>query len=255
MVYTAEEYSKVSPKNRSKIWVESSPGQPLLVYKSSPLTREKLRNRLVSEGTRTKISESNRKTWLDRQWYGIVKYVNSLPRPHIPMGKETKAKLSKSVKKAWLDKQWYGSVAYLLGQIYCILFNAEFKERCRAYWGYRSVLPPYKTQSENICRGKPYRLTVHHVYYQPKACCEWDEDLEGYYAMINLGTERKPNMVRHNIKGDPNKFVVLTHSENIKANSNKLEWIKKFEDMIEEQGGKCYLTKEEMKEYKKLGNS
>ena len=69
--------------------------------------------------------------------------------------------------------------------------------------------------------------------------------------MINLGTERKPNLVRHNIKGSPSKFVTLTHSENIKANFNKLTWIKKFEDMIEEeQGGKCYLTEEEMVDYK-----
>jgi len=67
--------------------------------------------------------------------------------------------------------------------------------------------------------------------------------------MINLGTRHKPNLVRHNIKGDPNKFVVLTHQEHAKTNYNRLEWIRVFEDMIEEKyEGKCYFTKEEYTE-------
>lgn len=97
--------------------------------------------------------------------------------------------------------------------------------------------------------GKTRRLSVHHVYYQKKACCGWDGDLQGYYAMINLGTEGKPNMVRHNIDGDPNKFVVLTHSEHSATNFDKLKWIKVFEDLIQNQGGKCYFTKGEMPLY------
>jgi len=177
--------------------------------------------------------------------YGKPAYNRGVPNPP-----EVCKKISESNKKAWLDKQWYGTVTY--GKLpRCVLFNAEFKERCRAYWGYKSVLLPHKTQAENcVIAGKPARLTVHHVYYQIKALCGYDEDLQGYYAMVNLGTERKPNLVRHNIKGDPNKFVTLTHSENVKANSNKLTWIKKFEDMIEAGGGKCYFTEEEMVEYK-----
>jgi hypothetical protein len=159
-------------------------------------------------------------------------------------------KNSESCKKSFQDRQWYGSVTYPDPDRYCILFNTKFKARCRAYWGYKSILSG-KTQAENLILGKPVKLSVHHVYYQKKACCEWDEDLQGYYAMINLGIKSKPNMVRHNIKGDPNKFVILTNSEHAVTNTNKLYWIKLFEDLIEKQGGKCYLTKEEMVGYKK----
>lgn len=199
-----------------------------------------------SDATRAKISKAQ-----GGKTHTVVTKAK-MSKSHLGKTQSPRAckKISESIKKIWLDQQWYGTVAYRDPKLYCVIFNFEFRERCRAYWEYESVLS-HKTQDENciICR-KPARLTVHHVYYQPKACCGWDEDLEGYYAMINLGTRRKPNIVRHNIKGDPNKFVALTHSEHGKIKSNKLEWIKKFEDMIEEQGGKCYLTKEEMVEYK-----
>ena len=45
-----------------------------------------------------------------------------------PRSSEACGKISESVRKIWLDKQWYGVVTYTLGRIYCILFNAEFKE-------------------------------------------------------------------------------------------------------------------------------
>ena len=49
------------------------------------------------------------------------------------------------------------------------------------------------------------------------------------------------------INGDPNKFVTLTSDENTAVNYDKVKWIKIFEDIIEKNDGKCYLTKEEMK--------
>ncbi len=144
---------------------------------------------------------------------------------------------------------WYGNVSYPdTRNNYCEKFNKEFKMRCRLNDGNKSVLSG-KTKSENIVNGHPRELTVHHVYYQKKACCEWDEDVQGYYVMLNIGTKRKKTIIRYDIKGDPNKFVTLTHAENTMANHNKLKWIKIFEDIIESRGGKCYLTKDELNDY------
>jgi hypothetical protein len=159
--------------------------------------------------------------------------------------KESRNKASERTRQIYLDHRWYGNVTYNDRDKYCFLFGEYFKERCRAFDGYKSVLSG-KTKKENIIKGKPINLSVHHVYYQKKACCGWDEDNKGYYAMINLGTKKNPKIVKHNIKGNPNKFVTLTHSENIKANTDKLTWIEIFEKIIEDNGGKCYYTPEEM---------
>jgi hypothetical protein len=158
------------------------------------------------------------------------------------------------LKEQWRLKQkeavcggfWYGSVTYENRTNYCILFNKEFKERCRSFYGYKSSLSG-ELESVHIVNGKPENLTVHHVYYQKKACCEWDKDIQGYYVMINLGSKANPNIIRYDIHGDPNKFVVLTHRENTLVNFDKLKWIKIFEDIIEANDNKCYYTKEEIK--------
>lgn len=141
---------------------------------------------------------------------------------------------------------WYGAVRYFERTFYCEKWTRDFRNRCRAWDDYKSVLSGI-TKEQNLVKGKPTELSVHHVYYQKKACCEWDEDINGYYVMINLGTRAKPIMVRYDIKGDPNKFVTLSHAENVMVNYDKLKWIKLFEDMIEFRDGKCYYTKEEMK--------
>lgn len=145
---------------------------------------------------------------------------------------------------------WYGNIKYYefksngkFKKRYCELWTEDLKERIRAYWNYTSPLSG-KTAKEN--RGR--NLCCHHVYYQEKACCEWDEDVQGYFAMINIGTFKNPIMYKYPIKGDPNKFVPLTTSEHMQSNFNRLEWIKLFEDIIDEQGGKCYFSKREIEE-------
>lgn len=165
---------------------------------------------------------------------------------------ESRKKASDATKQQYLDRCWYGSVTYNDRPKYCILFNKEFKERCRAFYGYKSVLSGKTMMEQSKNKGKPINLTVHHVYYQPKACCEWDKDIQGYYVMINLGTKHKQNLVRYNIRGDPNKFVILTNTENSMVNFNKPEWIKYFENLIEINDGKCYFTKKEMENLKEL---
>ena len=136
---------------------------------------------------------------------------------------------------------WYGGVKYDQDRKYCEAWTKEFRGRIRNYWDHKSVLSG-KTKEDNNGR----LLSCHHVYYQPKACCIWDEDEQGYFAIIDGH--------RYYINGDPNKFVTLTQSEHSFAAFNKLEWVKLFEDLIEKQGGKCYYTKEDMLENKELIN-
>jgi predicted RNA-binding Zn-ribbon protein involved in translation (DUF1610 family) len=138
---------------------------------------------------------------------------------------------------------------------YCEKWCKDLWVRIDAAWNYKSAISG-KTRFENYRQA---HLDRHHVYWQEKACCEWDEDAQGYYAMINLGRKSKPNMYKYYIKGDPNKFVLLTHSEhkailgNKKLGTTKLTWIKYFEDLIEEreaEGKYCYLSHDEYEIYK-----
>jgi rRNA maturation protein Nop10 len=104
------------------------------------------------------------------------------------------------------------------------------------------------------------QLSRHHVYWQEKACCVWDEDAQGYYAMIDLNhNKNNPNWYKHYIKGDPNKFVLLTAKEHGEVKGSKksgkdtMWWVRYFEDLIEKreaEGKKCYLSPEEYEIYK-----
>lgn len=138
---------------------------------------------------------------------------------------------------------WYGNVRYPETKTYCEKWTPDLRERIRAAWDYKSAISGATTDS----KGRD--LDCHHVYDQEKACCIWDEDKNGYYAMINIGTKRNQNTIRYDIKGDPNKFVPLTRSEHIMIRFDKLKWIKYFEELIDERDGRCYLTKEEMSTY------
>jgi hypothetical protein len=138
---------------------------------------------------------------------------------------------------------WYGNVRYPGGKKYCELWDEDLKNRIRAYQNHRSILSK-KTKLDNA--GK--QLTCHHVYWQEKACCEWSEDEQGYYAMINIGTAKRPNMYRHYVGEDPNKFVLVTAKEHGMLAKDKLTWIKRIEKLIEQKyEGKCFYTKEEWK--------
>ena len=135
---------------------------------------------------------------------------------------------------------------------YCDVWGPPLWERIDEYQGYKSIISG-KTKENN--NGK--ELTRHHLYWQKKACCGYDEDTKGYYAMINLGTRGKPNMHKHYIKGSPNKFVLLTLEEhgmirgNKKLSTNKLTWIIYLENLVETKlGGKTFYTEEEYNKIK-----
>lgn len=138
---------------------------------------------------------------------------------------------------------WYGNVRYK-DKIYCELWCLDLWHRIDEAQNYQSILSG-KKKEDVICRdGKSRALFRHHIYWQPKACCEWDEDAQGYYAMINIGTQKKPNIIKYYIPGDPNKFVLLTAQEHGMVAKDKLKWIKLFEELIETKlNGVCYLPK------------
>jgi len=104
---------------------------------------------------------------------------------------------------------WQGGISY---EPYCILFDNEFKDRVRIWFGYICV------ECGTPQNGRNH--TVHHVNYDKMMCCN----------------DVKP------------LFVCLCNSCNGKANFNRPYWEQHFTDMIENYyQGKCYLSKEEMK--------
>ena len=104
---------------------------------------------------------------------------------------------------------WKGGVSF---EPYCILFNNNFKERVRAFFGNKCIICG-KTKEEN---GR--LLCVHHVNYDKETCCNDSDRL----------------------------FVSLCNSCHVKTNSNRDYWQEYFTKMInEEYDGKCYYTKEE----------
>jgi hypothetical protein len=216
----------------------------------NPEERRKAKERAIKRGAdpvhRSRLSKAFKELHADPEYHRRLCESRADPE-YREMQRRVQAKPEVLLKKVegTIGGFWYGNVRYPERRIYCEKWNKDFRERCRAFDGYKSVLSGIK-EEDHIVNGKQQKLSVHHVYYQPKACCEWDEDKAGYYVMLNIGTKRKPNILRYDIKGDPNKFVTLTAAENSMVNHNKLKWIKIFEDIIESNGGKCFFTKEEM---------
>lgn len=105
--------------------------------------------------------------------------------------------------------QWRGGVSF---EPYCPKFNNEFKERVRAFFGYRCAKCG-KTQEES---GRA--LYVHHVTYNKDTCCD---------ASIPL-------------------FVPLCIGCHTQTNHNREYWQLHFTELIYLQyGGKCYYSQDE----------
>lgn len=126
-----------------------------------------------------------------------------------------KLKLSE-MRKGDKNPCWKGGHAY---EPYCILFNKEFKERVRNFFDNTCVLCG-KPQSERL-----RKLCIHHVIYNKNACCDDSERL----------------------------FVPLCGSCHGKTNKDRDYWQEYFTKEINEKyGGKCYLTKEEYLQVKRI---
>jgi hypothetical protein len=116
-----------------------------------------------------------------------------------------------------LDGCWYGNVKHYDSPQYCEKFDKDFKNRVRAYWGYRCV----ECGTETTQSGRS--LCVHHVHYDKKMCCN----------------------------GSPKDVVPLCQSCHNATINNRDYWEDHFTDMIYQSSseGKCFFTKEEMKRY------
>lgn len=117
---------------------------------------------------------------------------------------------SELCKARILDKhpRWLGGISF---EPYCVLFNREFKDRVRDFFG-RKCVECGKTEEEE---GK--KLSVHHVNFRKDSCCAEDA---------------------------PRLFVSLCASCHAKTNTNRDYWEEYFTTMINEQyNGQCYLPK------------
>lgn len=104
---------------------------------------------------------------------------------------------------------WKGGIA---NEPYCELFNDDFKERVREFWGRRCVISG-TTEREN---GR--RLDVHHVNYDKETCCNTTKPL----------------------------FVAVSKEWNLRFNHNRDYWEEYLTNYIMIWfGGKCYLSSEE----------
>jgi hypothetical protein len=109
-----------------------------------------------------------------------------------------------------LAPNWRGGTSF---EPYCPKFNNEFKERVRAFFNY--------TCPECGSPQNGQRLRVHHIHYNKDACCS-----ESVSPL----------------------FIALCGSCHSRTNGNRSYWQQHFTEMIMRwYGGRCYLTKEEMR--------
>jgi len=121
---------------------------------------------------------------------------------------------------------------YISYDRYCPKFNDAFKEGVRRFFNNTCMI------CGHVWDGAEDRLSVHHVYYNKKACCEILVD--GRYV------HTLPTGFRLIVKGNPNKFVPLCKRCHSKTNTDRLKWAKYFENIINSMySGKSYYTVEE----------
>lgn len=177
-------------------------------------TREKLRigslGHVVTEEMRAKLSKAgkgrappNKGKHLSEETKRKLSEVNKGKS----LSEETKKKIGAAIKGE-KHPNWLGGKSF---EPYCVLFNNEFKERVRNFFGRKCVECGIDEIKE--------KHHVHHVNYRKDSCC--NEDI-------------KP------------LFVCLCRSCHMKTNKNREYWENHFTDIINERyGGRCYYTTEE----------
>ncbi len=129
------------------------------------------------------------------------------------LSKEHKQKISKSNigKHSFYgpdNPRWRGGVSF---EPYCHLFNDEFKERVREFFNRKCVISGVEESDES------WRLSVHHVTYNKKMCCD------GAHPLL----------------------VPVTRSWNTKLNLNRKYWEEVLTNYIMIwYDGQCFLPKE-----------
>lgn len=153
---------------------------------------EKMKGRTFSKESRKKMSDAAKGNTKKRGWKAP---------------EETRRKISEALKG---DKHpnWNNGSSF---EPYCILFNDEFKNRVRNFFG-NVCVECGKTTEEN---GR--NLDVHHVNFNKQTCCDDSIPL----------------------------FVALCRSCHNKTIFNRDYWKDRFTLLINDKyGGKCYLPKQ-----------
>ena len=178
-----------------------------------------------------RTSEANRKRFEDPKQHEIQKLNQLKAFERDPDFKERSIQTLKNIVKTPEHKKnigialrgnkngWKGGISF---EPYCPKFNERFKERVRAFFGYKCQFPG----CNHIWVPGEIRMAVHHANYEKMACCD---------------STIKPIFVPVRSRG--------CHS---KTNNNREYWEDYFTNLInEEYGGKSYYTENEMLEYEK----
>lgn len=135
---------------------------------------------------------------------------------------------------------WYGNVIYGYPK-YCELFK-DVKPRVRALQG--------DACCECGALPKTKQHPVHHVFYEKRACCDYNED-GIYYSNLNAKDHQRKDYC---IGENPNYFVILCKKCHGKTNGsfeNRVKWANHFKEFVDTKyNGKSYLSKEEYAAYK-----
>ena len=114
-------------------------------------------------------------------------------------------------RRGELAPTWKGGVSF---EPYCVKFNREFKERVRAFFKYKCMMPG----CGHVWQPGERRLSVHHVNYNKMVCCN---DVKPLFVPVC------PNGC-HN-----------------KTNHNRDHWERVFTDIItRDYNGQCYIPKQ-----------
>jgi hypothetical protein len=182
----------------------------------------KLLGRPKSEATRRKMSESQ----MGRRGTNTGKKFSCSHRKKISeslrgnkncMGHHHSEVTKKKLRESHLGERgsnWKGGISF---EPYCQKFNNEFKERVRAFFGYKCMMPG----CDHTWQQGEKRLAVHHVNFRKDACCA--EGVVPLFVPLCSG-------VCHN-----------------KTQTRRPYWEQYFTELINrDYCGKCYFTKEEM---------
>lgn len=213
-IVTDEMKKKISIKNKGRSLTEQQKQQISEFHSGRSLTEEHKQKVSNSLKGKPKSEKHIKNAAVARRFVKVTdEWRKNLSISHI--GKYPSEKTRMSHMETICGGFWYGNVKYG-SPSYCEKFNEEFKERVRAYWGYKCF----------EC-GNPQneiKLPVHHVHYDKKMCCN----------------------------GSPKDVVPLCPSCHPKTNYNRDYWEDHFTELLYayHPDGKCFFTKEEMKSYK-----
>jgi hypothetical protein len=183
-----------------------------------------LKGRIFTDEHRRKLCEANKGRPCSETTRKKIKAANLGKGSGKNVSEITKIKLSIASKKYIREHPdcllgennpaWRGGLSF---EPYCPKFNNEFKERVRAFFGYRCQICGHLWQLGER------KLAVHHVNFDKQTCCNDSIPL----------------------------FVpICTGKCHTKTNHNRPFWEDWFTEIINEfYGGKCYFSKEEMRDY------